>query len=92
MPVLIQPTTSAVVAGTNSARFAVRSFPRTISAVGLAGAEVVDLYILSNGTFVNTGVSNQLTVSNPVKSVSSEGDFQLVKGVTAGAVSASVSG
>jgi len=51
---------------------------------GLAGSEVVSIYVLVNGNWVDTG--DTLTVANPHRTVNATGDYTVAKLATAGAV------
>lgn len=81
---LITATTGAVT----SPRFELKltDLPATISATGLAGAEVVDIQISQNGgsTFADTGM--QLTAAENTKVISGPGIYKADKDATAGSV------
>ena len=86
---LLFAATTAIASG----EFVVhKGHQKTISAVGLTGADYVDLRIKHNGVYVTTGTANRLTPAIPVLTVGSEGDYQLYKPSTATAVSGAVSG
>lgn len=62
----------------------------TISASGLAGAEVVDIQILQGTSYVNTG--EQLTASAITTVLQGPGQFQLAKGSSVSASAVYVDG
>jgi len=70
--------------------------PITLSQEGLAGTETVDLQISNDGgasykDVSELGVQAQLTVDNTALTVLAPGRYRLNKGVTAGAVTVSLS-
>lgn len=86
---LLFTATTAIAEG----KFAVqRGDQRTISSEGLTGADYIDLRIFHNGTYITTGTTNRLTATDTVKSVMSEGSYQLYKPATTGSASGAVSG
>ena len=86
---------TAQTAAATSTQFAVtkKVMGRTVIASGLTGAEVVVIQIKDGaGAWITTNTTNNLTVTDPVRSISSEGEYRLSKGVTAGSVSCSLTG
>ena len=85
----------AQTAAANSTQFAVtkKTISRTVIASGLAGAETVVIQIKDgSGAWVSTSSSNNLTATDPVRTITAEGEYRLSKGVTAGSVSCSLTG
>ena len=83
---LLCNTASAVTAGSTSITFSVpnRGFAVGLKSSGLAGSEVVSIYTLVNGTWVDTG--EELTVAAPHRTMTATGEYTIAKLSTAGAV------
>ncbi len=83
---LLCNTASALTAGSTSTNFNVpnRGFAVGLKSSGLAGSEVVSIYTMVNGTWVDTG--EELTVAAPHRTMTATGEYTIAKEVTAGAV------
>lgn len=83
--VLINAQTAAVTAG-SAHGFSVpdMGFAVGLKSSGLAGSEVVTIYTMVNGSWVDTG--DELTVANPHRTITATGTYTVGKGSTAGAV------
>ncbi len=82
---LLINTASAVTAGSApSFKAPNRGFGVGLKSSGLAGSEVVSIYALVNGSWVDTG--DELTATNPHRTVSATGEYTVAKLSTAGAV------
>lgn len=83
---LLCNTASALTAGSASTTFNVpnRGFAVGLKSSGLAGSEVVSIYTMVNGTWVDTG--EELTVAAPHCTMTATGEYTIAKEVTAGAV------
>ncbi len=62
----------------------------TISASGLAGAEVIDVQVLQGTVYASVG--EELTVAEPAKILDGPGQYQISKGVTVGVVGVYIDG
>lgn len=66
---------------------------KTVAANGLTGAEVVTIqWKDGSGNWITTSSSNNLTATDPVRTIAGEGDYRLSKPTTVAAVSLSLSG
>jgi len=86
---------AAQTAAATSTQFAVtkKVMSRTVIASGLAGAETVVIQIKDGaGAWISTSSANNLTATDPVRTISAEGEYRLSKNVTAGSVSCSLTG
>lgn len=89
--IILAATTSAATSSTFG--ISKLGMNKTIIATGLAGSEFVDIQIQDAlGGWVTTGVTNRLTVTDPVKTIAAEGDYRLSKSATAAAVPLTLSG
>ena len=82
---LLINTASAVTAGAAPSFMAPnRGFAVGLKSSGLAGSEVVSIYVKVNGAWVDTG--DTLTVADPHRTISATGEYTVAKLATAGAV------
>ena len=82
---LLCNTASAVTAGAAPTFKAPnRGFGVGLKSSGLAGSEVVSIYTLVNGAWVDTG--EELTVALPHRTMTATGEYTIAKLATAGAV------
>lgn len=82
--VLITAQTTAAT----SVKFYVKSDNhKTISALGLTGAEYIDILVEHGNTLIPSGVENRLTATSPSKIISGTGNYAVQKPVTTNPVS-----